>query len=1125
MIPAHVSRPGSPVQNLELQSFASDLFKNPETFYADFKRYVLKSEGPHVPLETLISNGVAYLLQWGIANGTVAGIKPFVPTDGQTSPHEVAHSVASAFSLMSIAIDILSVQNCAAAQSQLTAIQENLKELFTAIHSGQLTSFELANMLAQCAINLQAAERLPGKAELFTKVFTDGVAGIVSFVQQGYNYDVLMKKGSSDDIKDSIQSASSDKNIPNSDLKENIPNADAKDGLSHLEAKGTINSDGVTESVEKKLSTFDAGMNAAGAVTSLFGMGRGAYELVRSLEDRREMVEKTNVIDDGIQALNGETGTHILQLKKKSVEHRRSANRWAIFGAITRIFGSGFSFAVKVASLIVGAAVAPIIVPIISAVVILLYAVKNAFIRVKTRYANRLDNRLMNTVKILSKASSAAYRKYLQPALVNEFVSLSRGGRQLWNFLKSMGRSNMFADVRAQLSKLVTAEDRLPLIHQLVEICTTPLALLREKLSKSKSAMDARILNFLTPANNEEVVEPSFEDEDQRELEDDFQLESTDTSLKFTAEEVAMFDKFVEGKMDKAIAASSGVLPGWRMSSGNADVVKKMSIHCIKAQVGDTPETDLTLKVLDGLNRNGKTRNSSLSAFFKGFIMSRTWNLTRHGDNCQKVLERQKPAELEASTLAAAYTTHNADVIAQCRFIGNPAEQDLLKAQLNNSTPSALKAILKAIEGCNGKELIKQWRRAGDGFEANFKAAFMLMNRTGEEANRIFSMLTPYLTATADIADLSAALNILSGQKLQGKFNNTTLFDDVCKHLVAENTAYSTFNTRPAGPSQSVPAGQDNAILLTPTSATDARQKNYIDDIVKGNISIKDLPPGLLSDSVRNALQARWKSRTIWTAFMRKLSSWTGWAKPAVDKALSEQLYLHFIHKDPKQSPLVLTWPDSAYYGNTAKERSENLRNSFKSLLGINADNYTLSELLTAASVYTNWDDGASLTKIKAIIGKGGLQAAVALHHITGLQGMKIPDDAALDRINAAVDLAAIQEIFRLPLQHIVINPHSNPNQNKGLGINHEGGDILILKQNIFNPEDINLNLDNVNSSSNEEPSNSESEISHNDLSDISIMQPSSNRVSLHAKFNGNGNESSLQAAFKQGILSSPLPA
>lgn len=662
MIPAHVSRPDSPVQYLNLNSFASELFKNPDTFYADFKRYVLKSEGAHVPVETLISNGVAYLVQWGIASGTVAGVKPFVPSDINVTPHEIAHNVASAFSLMSIAIDMLSVQNFPAACSQRTALEENLKDLLTAIHSGQLTGIELANTLALCATNLRAIENLPGMSELISKVFTDGVSGCFGFVQQGFSWNAIVKKS-----------------IAASKL-----------------AEGTAASNSATDVITNNLSTLDTVMNCAGAITSSFGVARGADELARSLSARSELVEKTNVIDDGIKALDGATGTNILQLKKKSVEHRRWANGWAIAGAIARILGGSFGMAIKLASLILGIALFPQFVPIVSVLILLFYAIKNYAGGNETRYASRLDNRLINTVKILSKAGSAAYRKYLEPALVNEFVRLSQGGKQLWNFLKSMGRSNLFADARAQLARLTTTEDRIPIIHQLIEICTTPLTLLREKLSKS--AMDARILNFLTPATNEEVVEPMFENEDLRDLEDTFGLERTDSSINFTTEEIAMFQKFVDGKLDKAIAASCGVLPGWRRSSGNAEVVKKMSMHCIRAQVGDTPETDLMLKVLDGLNRNGKTRNGPVSTVLKGFFKSRTWNLTRHGDDCQKVLGQQKPAELAASTLAAAYTSQNADVIAQCRFIGNPAEQDLLKAQLNNSTPSALKAILKAID-------------------------------------------------------------------------------------------------------------------------------------------------------------------------------------------------------------------------------------------------------------------------------------------------------------------------------------------------------------------------------------------------------------------------------------------
>lgn len=402
-----------------------------------------------------------------------------------------------------------------------------------------------------------------------------------------------------------------------------------------------------------------------------------------------------------------------------------------------------------------------------------------------------------------------------------------------------------------------------------------------------------------------------------------------------------------------------------------------MAAEAIKAQRGNTPETMLLLKILDGLHENGKARNSKLSTFFSIVLKSRTWNLTEHAKDCEKALVNRDVTQLPATTLAAALTRCNAESIAQCRFKGNAAEQNTLVKLLESTTPLNVEAVAKAIDQCDGKQLASQLKALGQHFQPTLKAALMLFGHASAAADRIVEALGSAGNSTPLAEDLSAALGILTNQQLYAKFKDGALCTRVRRYLIDEKQSFSM--------------PWENSLLISTASPTDPRQQRYVDDVVKGKIPVNDVPEFLLDRELRGTL----KKKPAGTA-----------------EALREQLHLGFRYRDQGRTPpRALTWPVADFYGKTDPERCNNLRYSFSEMLGIDVGAGMPSEMLEAAAMYRQWDNNHPLPELKSIIRKGGLKASVALHCITDLAGIPLLDKSAIARFDAAEDSDQIKNI------------------------------------------------------------------------------------------------------------------
>jgi len=934
-----------------------------ETWFTRFKKTLFS--------ESWIQNSV-YLAPWAMASAANSAFNALDSHDKDT-----AQLVSSVFVVAAVVIDILGTQSGGAAITLRDKYLASLQELVTAAESGVLTDFELAEKAAKCAKDLQAAEALPGWSEVIPKIGTDAIAGINSLMQQVNTYITIANNRS-------VAEGLSDVLIDKQDSVHTLP--ETSELIDSKEASGTHT---ITEPIDEPEtniappSDLIMAINGIGIVTGLANCVRGIAELSRLYQTAKSHAAKIQITKNGITELNGGVGTAVLTHIKTATTHRKAANFWSMVGAIFRIGNGLWGIASKIVFFTLGAVIAPWIAPLVAAVVLLTYFIKGWMHAHQARAATRLDNLLSNTVKVLSKVGSEPYEKYLKPELVKDLKALAQGGRALWNFLKALGKTELFTEVRKRLGDTSSIKERFPLIRKVIDICTTPTDIVRQALRKSKDADAAKIA--------ERIPGPDFQAVEERENLDEAIQTSENESLpghfeplkRFTADEEKMFQKFMSGSMEKAIAASAGELPGWRFSAGKKEDVKKMSVEFIKACAEDTSETDLLLQILEGLNANHKTRNSKLGTFFKIIVKSRTWSLTRHAKDLEHALEAKDATKLATSTLAAALTPKNVRAIAQCRFKDRLVDQEVLVKLLDeNPNFSEIKAIAKAIENSNGEKLLKASR--GKSFQKSLKTTLMLFGYHGEHADHITKTLCSDLrpsTSTALADDLINALNIMIGKQIFAKIGNEALWEQVRQHLLL-------FGAR-----KFVTSKSRQVLLVTDkVSSTDPRLHQYIDGIATGKIPFDAVPERFLSMELRNTLGQKAP-------------------KGALRGVLRDQLQLGFECRDQRQTPVALNWPAAEFYGKTDQERHDNLRYSFSEMLGIDADASTLSEMLEAAAIYRKWSKNKTLPDIKSIIQEGGIKAAVALHCVTDLTGILLVDKSAIARLNAAEDLDQIKNI------------------------------------------------------------------------------------------------------------------
>jgi len=949
--------------------------KSIDEWYNDFKKAFSQPADQKKPVDSFVTNSIPYLTVWCGASALNAIFNLFSPFD-----KELAQTASTAVLLSAVSIDIAGTQSGYANLDQRKILMESVRELVTAVLKGKSTEFELAEITTRCANNLRAAEALPAALEFVSKIGTDAVSGanqIGQYIHTLVNTPLTRKTAR--EMADFLT---------NEQDKLEVLNIRSTTQLDNILASGKIPDDKAADVLVKageqneNFSMASTAMEVGsgiGILTGLANFWRGVCEWFRVNLVGKALDERLQTIRTGIQKLNGATGTELLKHCEQTTVHQKSANRAARVGVVARIFNGLWGIISKIA-LLAGAVIVPWIAPLITACVLLVYAIKNGVQLHYNRKANRLVNRLANTFKSLSKAGTKEFEKFLSKNLVADLKALAAGGKELWNFLENMGRSELIADVKKLFSVLSHANDRFkerfPVLKKLIDICTSASPDIAKKTLEASHKGSHQLAAALVkqpvkkPVEEKAIaedLEPSF-----LTVEEDADVPSTtelsSASLDFSPEETRIFQKFWDYKLEKIIASCDGELVGLRLTQGDPKIVKDISREAIKALAGNTPVTATLIAVIDGLVEN---KNNSTRSIVSGIVKGRTWSLTKHAQDCESALESQNATQLTATTLAAALTESNAEAIVQCRFADASPERGILLERLNTSNLQNLKAAVDAVDEGNGKKLL-QLARLDPDFQDTFKIALMLFGHPSELAGAMVATLGSHQGPPAACAeDWSHALGVMTKKQMHATFKDGLLLRRIWRHMAKENE-----------PAQTV---MEHTLVVIPASPGDPRLHKYIDAIATGKIPFQEVPEWLLGPELQRALNHKAP-------------------KAAHAEAFREQLKLSFFwHKNPNKQgkpPVSLHWGVSAFYGRDESTAAEQLKHSFQTMLGIDASASNLAQLLEAARLYAAWEKkDPAFSDIQKMVAKGGLYAAVALHCATNLQGISVLSQDDLQRI------------------------------------------------------------------------------------------------------------------------------
>lgn len=943
--------------------------KNIYEWYDDFKNAFTQPADQKKPVDSFVTNSIPCLMVWSGASTLNAIFNLFGPFD-----RELAQTASTTVLLAAVSIDIAGTQNGYANLDQRKILMESVRELVTAVLKGKSTKFELMEITNRCANNLRAAEALPGALEFVAKIGTDAVSG---FHQIGQFVLALVNTNRIQTTARGMAEL-----LTNEQDKLDALNMRSVEKLDDFLASGKIPDDKATnffaQAGEQKehfsmASTAMEVGSGIGIVTGLANFSRGVFEWFRLNIIGKTLDEQLRTIHTGIQKLAGAAGTEVLKHHEQIALHRKSANRAARVGAIARIFNGLWGIISRIA-LLAGAVIVPWIAPLITACVVLIYAIKNWVQLHYTRQANRLANQLANTIKSLSKVGTKKFEEYLHKNLVDDLKALAKGGKELWEFLKAMGRPELIADVKKLFRNLSSIKDRFPVLKKLIDICTSASPdIAQEKLEESNKGshqLTAALVKL-------PLKEPTEENAIEEDLEPSFFTAEEDApsttglssnASNFSPEGIRIFQKFMGNKLEKIIASRDGKLKSLRLTQGDPETVKRISGEAIKALAGDTPVTATLLAIIDGLVEN---KNNSTRSIVSGLVKGRTWSLTKHAQNCESALESQNATQLTAPTLAAALTESNAEAIVQCRFAEASPERDILLERLNTSNLQNLKATVDAVDEGNGKKLLELARLDPD-FQGTLKTALMLFGHPSELASAMVATLGSRQGPPAACAeDWSHALGLMSKKQMHATFKDGLLLRRIWRHMAKENE-----------PAQTV---MENTLVVIPASPGDPRLQKYIDAIATGRIPFQEVPEWLLGPELRLALNHKAP-------------------KSAHAEAFREQLKLSFFwHKNPNKQgkpPVSLRWGVSAFYGHDESTAAEQLKHSFQTMLGIDASASNLGQLLEAARLYAAWEKkDPAFSDIQKMVAKGGLCAAVALHCATNLQGISVLSQTGIQRI------------------------------------------------------------------------------------------------------------------------------
>lgn len=887
---------------------------------------------PPAAFRSLVSSPL-YLVVWSgfsSLNGSTAAI-PEIP---------VRECVSITFSTCVSFLVLLDGATSYAGVQQYQHARELLKsamnELAQSLAQGpEQDPWEKARIQAKCCELVKSALGLPGLLEVLTRFEADGLFSLNFFAQ------FVANTANTVDIHDTAKELA--ELFPeNPDVLSIRSEADLTKfvmSLSPIQGKELTHT--VPHLVAHQQENFVEQKTWAlenlgfGLVTNVFSVGRSILELTRFSTTRSFLLERKEALLRALGKLNGKAGSQILTHLLDATGYKLKANVAAIVGGATRLVNAVVGIVIKsltLASITTGPAAA-----VIAPIVLAIYAIKGFVGAVYERLAKRNECEVNNSFKIAMNDTSNNMANAINLEITADIEALAGDMERIKDFTDAMGRPELFEAFQKRYQSAATKKERLTELQALINACMpTSDALMNQQLIDSG---DAR-MELIGHVNQSQADAAETSETAQPSPKTAPEAAKKKKKKKKKSGEVSLEQKFLRNPVDKAIASLTGTYPGWHRYRQAEEIIKKGAHAYLLKRQGDTEGVHKLLSIADALAANNELlrQYNPIQALIKG----KTWQLSAKGQNLLQALESGDPQKLTARTLVAALTDDNHSVIASCRPGDTQDHAELcalLKEVRGVSTRPHLKTFVRALETCDGKQLLnvvqameKDRQLSPAAIQNTLKTALILSGLSHAQANQITeALLNPQ--SKASHTDVSQALAIALGQQLHARIADPSLRSSISGFLMAKQQTVDT---------------QGNTLFVK-TDGSDARWALYAKDLTTGKSTLAHTPDWLLSADVKKMLGHRPLGKNC-------------------NEALLEQFKISSIawFAGQLRQPISLLWPSSVIKGLS----DQTLRRSFIALMGMDpGEGASPQEMKRAARLYSSWTrTRPSLATLEAVV-------------------------------------------------------------------------------------------------------------------------------------------------------------
>lgn len=905
------------------------------------EKWHLEKQSPPKAVQALITSPL-YLAVWSAALG-LDGLsykdKDRPPAITEIPLREcVAATISSCVTIVTLLDGLTASAGVQRHVHAKQALQCGLTELTRAwANRADLNPLEAARIRAQCNELVKSALGMPGLGEVATQLEADAANALHAFIQFVGNVHLTSDiRGIAEQLSELLPD---DPDVLLIRDQEGMDEFMARLGQRPLSQEVmNLIEDQKENFAEKEFWALEK--TGFGLFTNVVSLGRSVFELMRFSDTRGFLLERRDAFKRAIEKLKGKAGSKVLTHLFDSVRYKIKSNIAALFGASTRLCNAVGGILIKslaFAGISSGPAAA-----IIAPIVVGIYAIKNFVGAYYDRLARRNECEVTNSIKIASNDTSSDMKNAIKRELTEDLEALAGNMDGIKDFVEAMGHPELFEPFQERFEAATNKKAQFTELQALIDACMpTSDALMNQQMIKSGKA-PLQLMGHWNQRTADAAKKNEKADAPTKTAQITAGTPSQAAQVKpKKAGPATLEEKFLRNPVDKVIAAMTGTYPGWHLYKADPEFIKAGARKYLVARQGDTAGVKKLLSIADAL-----TENKELLRQFnplKALIKGKTWQLSAKGQDLQQALESGDFKSLKARTLVAALTNNNQDEIASCRFDLGTSEHrelsDLLQDARGADTRPHLKTFVRALETCDGKQLLQVVQQMKKNPELaaktldTLKTALILSGRSPEQARQIgHALLNP--ASKASHADVSQALAIALGQQVHARIADPALRNDIIG--VLEVTHQHGINN------------QGFAIFVR-TDGPDPRWDLYAKDVIAGQLKLVDAPHWLLSSDMKQTLGTRPLGKNC-------------------EAALKEQLKIGMnplFQGKPKQ-PISLLWPSSVIKGVSVAD----LRNSFKALTGVVPDADTNpQELKQAAALYAKWTRSPpSLANIEAIV-------------------------------------------------------------------------------------------------------------------------------------------------------------